>query len=111
MVESPLSGFEELVLLALVRLGEGAYGVAVHQEIESRTGRSASVTATYVALERLEHSGLAVSWVGDATPVRGGRAKKHFRLTPEGALALREARARVDRMWEGLDGHPDLAPQ
>ena len=104
----PLSDFEQLVLLAVVRLGDDAYGVTVHREIERRTGRSASVTATYAALERMEQRGFATSSIGEATPVRGGRAKKHFEVTPEGALALREARAHMERMWEGLDAHPDL---
>jgi len=104
----PLSDFEQLVLLAVVRLEDQAYGVTVHREIESRTGRSLSVTAAYAALERMEQRGLATSWTGEATPVRGGRAKKHFQVTPQGALALREARADLERMWEGLDAHPDL---
>jgi DNA-binding PadR family transcriptional regulator len=108
MGELPLSEFEQMVLLAVVRLEDEAYGVTVHREIESRTGRSASVTATYAALERMEQRGLATSRVGEATPVRGGRAKKHFQITPQGALALREARADMERMWKGLDAHPDL---
>lgn len=108
MDDVPLSDFEQLVLLAVVRLGQGAYGVTVHREIESRTGRSISVTATYAALERMEQRGLATSSIGEATPVRGGRAKKHFQVTPEGALALREARAHMERMWDGLEAHPDL---
>jgi len=108
MGDGALSEFEQLVLLAVVRLGDDAYGVAVSREIEARTGRSASVTATYGALERMEQRGLTTSWIGDATPVRGGRAKKHFRITSDGALALRQARAHVDRMWEGLADHPDL---
>lgn len=103
-----LSDFEQLVLLAVVRLDDDAYGVTVRREIETVTGRSASTTATYAALERLEQRGLVTSWVGEATPVRGGRAKKHFRLTTEGATALHEARAEMERMWEGVDAHPDL---
>jgi PadR family transcriptional regulator PadR len=103
-----LSEFEQLVLLAVVRLDEDAYGVTVCREIESVSGRSPSVTATYAALERMEQWRLVDSWVGEATPVRGGRAKKHFRIRPEGARALHNARAEMERMWEGLDAHPDL---
>jgi PadR family transcriptional regulator PadR len=108
MEDAPLSDFEQLVLLAVVRLGDDAYGVVVHREIERRTGRSVSITATYAALERMEQRGYAVSWTGEASPVRGGRAKKHFRVTPTGASALREARAHLERMWDGLESHPDL---
>lgn len=103
-----LSDFEQLVLLAVVRLEDEAYGVTVRREIEKRSGRSASTTATYAALERMEQRSLVESWVGEATPVRGGRAKKHFRLTARGAHALRAARAEMARMWDGLDAHPDL---
>ena len=103
-----LTDFEQRLLLAVLRLGEDAYGVTVRKEIESRTGRRASTTATYAALERLEHRGLVSSWVGEATPVRGGRAKKHFAVTPAGAAALRQARRALARMWEGLEAHPDL---
>ena len=103
-----LSDFEQLVLLAVVRLDDDAYGVTVRREIERVSGRSASMTATYAALERMEQRGFVASWVGEATPVRGGRAKKHFRLTAEGATSLHGARAEMARMWEGLDAHPDL---
>lgn len=103
-----LSDFEQLILLAVLRLATDAYGVNVRREIERVTRRSVSTTATYAALERMEQRGLVTSWVGEATPVRGGRAKKHFRLTAEGAGALHDARAEMERMWEGLDAHPDL---
>lgn len=87
MGDVPLSDSEQLVLLAVVRLGEGACGITVHREMEKRKGRSASVTATYAALKRMEQRGFATSSIGEAAPVRGGRAKKHFEVTPEGALA------------------------
>lgn len=103
-----LSDFEQLVLLAVVRLDDDAYGVTVRREIERVSGRPASTTATYAALERMEQRALVTSWVGDSTPVRGGRAKKHFRLTSEGAAALHDARTEMERMWEGLEAHPDL---
>ncbi|MGD2069959.1 MAG: helix-turn-helix transcriptional regulator [Gemmatimonadota bacterium] len=97
---------EQLVLLALAHLGEEAYGVTVQEEIEGRSGRSISIAAVYACLDRLERAGHAETWISDPTPERGGRAKKHFRLTPVGASALRQARAAMDRMWEGVGELP-----
>ena len=94
---------EQLVLLALARLRDDAYGVTVRQEIEERSGRPVSIASVYAALDRLERRGLAASWLSEPTPARGGRAKKHFRVTVEGADALEAARAGMERMWEGLD--------
>ena len=107
--KEPLTEFEQLVLLALVRLGNEAYGVKVREEIEQRTGRSVSVAATYAALDRLERRGQVRSWVAEATAVRGGRAKKHFRIEEAGATALRESRAAMARMWEGLEARRNLS--
>lgn len=98
-----LNETEQLVLLALARLGTGAYGVTVRQEIESRAGRPVSIAAVYAALDRLERRDLASSWLSAPTAARGGRAKKHFRLTAAGIDALEAARKAMDRMWEGLD--------
>lgn len=106
--KEPLTEFEQWVLLALVRLGEGAYGVTVREEIEERTGRSVSMAATYAALDRMEQRGYVSTWISEATAVRGGRAKKHFRLERAGATALRASRQASARMWEGLERHPDL---
>lgn len=103
-----LTEFEQMVLLAVARLGDGAYGVSVCEEIEQRTGRSVSVAAAYTALDRLEKRDMVRSWISDATPVRGGRAKKHFVLLPAGAEALHESRRAMARMWEELEGHPQL---
>ncbi len=104
----PLSQLEELVLLSLVRLGDDAYGMTIRQEIESRSGRPASIAAVYAALDRLERGRLVSSRQSAPLPERGGRARKHFRVLPVGAQALQDARQVMDRMWEGLDGHPDL---
>lgn len=98
-----LNETEQLVLLALARLREAAYGVTVRQEIEGRSQRPVSIAAVYAALDRLERRGFADPWFSEPTPERGGRAKKHFRLTSEGIEALDAARAAMDRMWEGLD--------
>jgi PadR family transcriptional regulator len=99
---------EQLILLSLVHLGEEAYGVPVRAEIETRAGRTVSLAAVYGALERLELRGYVASWLSDPLPERGGRARKHFQVTPAGARALRDARESMARMWRGLEGHPDL---
>ena len=75
-----LGEFEQLLLFALVRLGDDAYGVAIRQEVERRTGRMISAGAVYTALDRLEGRGFVSSRVGDPTPQRGGRRKRHYRL-------------------------------
>ncbi len=94
---------EELVLLALARLEEEGYGVTIQEEIEERGGSPVSLAAVYATLDRLEKQGYASSWQSDPTPERGGRAKRHFRLTPAGAQALLEAKEVRDRLWSGLD--------
>lgn len=98
-----LGEFEQLVLLAILRLGEEAYGVPIVEQIKERTGREASRTAVYVALTRLEKRGLVSSRLGDPTPERGGKAKRFFRLEPEAIERVREAKASLESMWEGLD--------
>ena len=87
----PLGEFEQLVLLALVRLGADAYGATVRREIEARAGRAVSISAVYTTLERLEQKGLVRSWVGEPTAERGGRRRKYFELLPAGARALNTA--------------------
>lgn len=99
---------EQLVLLALVRLGEDAYGVPIRTEIEGRAGRAISLAAVYAALDRLEVRGHVRSWLSEPLAERGGRARKHFEITPAGARAVRDARDAMARMWKGLEMHPDL---
>ena len=103
-----LTEFEQLVLLALVRLGEEAYGVTIREEIEDRAGRTVSLAAAYAALERMQQRGYVNSWVSEPQPVRGGRARKHFQIEAAGAQALRASRTAMQRMWDGLEAHPDL---
>lgn len=105
----PLTEFEQMIMLTVVRLGDDAYGVSICEEIERRARRTVSVASAYSALRRLDARGFVRSWEGSATPVRGGRAKKHFALLPDGAKALRESRRAMTLMWEGLEGHEDLA--
>ena len=82
-----------------------AYGVTVRREIERRTRQSVSVGALYTALDRLERKGYVSSSMSDPTPERGGRSKRHFQLRAAGATALRQARERLNRMWEGAPEH------
>lgn len=98
-----LSQLEEWVLLCLVRLGDEAYGVPIHQEMEERTHKSISIATVYTALDRLEKEGLVRSRLSSPLPERGGRAKRLYRLSVEGATALQRARRVLDSMWEGVD--------
>ena len=98
-----LSQLEQYVLLCLIRLGREAYGVPIHQEIEERLGRSVSIATIYSALDRLEKDGLIDSHLSDPLPERGGRAKRLFRLSSEGAVALHQSHRVYESMWEGVD--------
>jgi DNA-binding PadR family transcriptional regulator len=97
-----LGEFEQLVLLALVRLGDEAYGVTVHQEIEQRTGRSVALGAVYKTLARLEAKQLVGAYIGEPTAERGGRRKRHYRVLPAGRRALVRSVAALRRMTLGL---------
>ena len=99
----PLNETEHFVLLALLRMSAGAYAVPIRQEIEDRGGRNLSITAVYAALDRLERQGYVASWLSDPLPERGGRARKHYRPSPEGIVALQRERRALERMWEGLE--------
>lgn len=103
--------FEQQVLLAVWRLAENAYGATVRDELETRSGRSVAQGAVYVTLMRLEKKGLLVSRLSDPTPVRGGKAKRRFRITPEGIKGVREIRRVMDRLWDGLPERADAQPQ
>ena len=97
-----LGAFEQLVLAALVRLGDQAYGMAVRQEIAERTGRDVAIGAVYATLDRMEEKGLVVSRTGESTPERGGKAKRYFELTAAGEQALRDSVRQLERMVKGL---------
>ncbi len=86
-----LGEFEELLLLALLRLRDNAYGVTIRQELETVTGRATSIGAVYTTLERLEQKGYVSSYRGEATPERGGRAKRYFKIDGAGIQALNDA--------------------
>lgn len=101
-MSKPLSELEVLALAALARLGPDAYGVLIRQEIEDRTDRSISIGSLYKALHRLEQRKLVSSRLGVPTSVRGGRAKKHLTLEPEGRAALEASIRAVHDMVSGL---------
>jgi DNA-binding PadR family transcriptional regulator len=97
-----LGNLELMVLLALIRLGEDAYGVPISREIEERSGREVALGSVYATLERLEEKGLVSSDLGEPTPERGGRAKKYFRVTARGLREVRETQRALKRLWQGL---------
>jgi PadR family transcriptional regulator PadR len=99
---SPLGEFEHIVLLALLRLGEDAYGMSVRVTIQELTKRDISIGAIYTTLERLEQKGYVESRLGEATSKRGGRAKKYFSVTGIGRKALREVRETLEVLWQGI---------
>ena len=97
-----LGEFEYLLLAAAVRLGEDAYGAAIRLEIEAATKLPCSVGALYTTIDRLEAKGLLKTWMGDATPERGGRAKRMVRITAEGRQAATDFYKAVIRVSRGV---------
>ncbi len=98
-----LGEFEQLVLLAVLRLSKDAYAVTIRREIENQTGRAVSRGAVYTTLDRLENKGLIHSWMGQPQPTRSGKAKRYYHLEPDGIDALNEARDALRNMWTGLE--------
>ena len=98
-----LGDFEQLVLFAALRLGAEAYGASMQREIEACAGRSVSLTAVYTTLERLEQKGLVRSRMGEPTPQRGGRRRKHYALTARGEAAVRQAYRTLRLLTAGLE--------
>jgi len=97
-----LGEFELMVVLALIRLGDDAYGVPIAREIEQRSGREVALGSVYAALERLEEKGLVTSTLGDPTAERGGRAKRYFHVTAQGLRDVRETQRALTNLWRGL---------
>jgi DNA-binding PadR family transcriptional regulator len=97
-----LGGFELLVLLASLRLGDEAYGVPISNEIEASGARNVSIGSIYITLNRLERKGLVSSTIGEPTAARGGRAKTYFHLTAKGLREVRHARRSLIRLWQGV---------
>src|SRR5215207_11202746 len=98
-----LGEFEQLVLLALLRLGNGAYGATIRREIQDRTQREVPIGSVYVTLARLERKKMVVSYVGLPSKERGGRRRKHYLMNEPGARALGRAYRAVKAMSQGLE--------
>jgi PadR family transcriptional regulator PadR len=101
-----LNHIELLALIAMIRLGDQAYGVTIHEEIERAAGRGVSVAGVYSALDRLEQRGFARVWHSEPRAERGGRARRHYGLTAAGRETVKREREQALRMWRGLA--PDL---
>ena len=108
MPRQMLTDFELMLLLATLRIGNGAYGVEIAREIERTGGRRVLLGAAYAALERLERNELVVSTIGSPTAERGGRAKRFFRVTPRGLRAIKDAQQALVALWTDL---PQLTPR
>jgi PadR family transcriptional regulator PadR len=97
-----LSNFELMVMLAIIRIGDDAYGVSISTEIQKTTGSEVLLGSVYDALTRLQEKGLITSSMGEATPERGGRAKRHFRTTARGLKVVRDTQKSLVKLWKGL---------
>lgn len=101
---SALGEFEQIVLLAVLRLDDEAYAVSIAEEILRCTRRAVSRGSIYITLDRLETKGYLKSWLADPTPERGGRAKRYYAVRPRAVDALRECRRQLVALWSGLEG-------
>ena len=99
---SYLGEMELMVLLAVVRLSDEAYGVPISKELVTLAGREVALGSIYAALDRLERKNFVTSLLGDPTPERGGRAKRYFRVTPMGVRELRITRTALINLWSGI---------
>jgi PadR family transcriptional regulator PadR len=97
-----LGEFEQVVLLALLRLGENAYGAPIRQLLHDQINRDVAIGALYSTLERLENKALVSSTLGESTAERGGRAKRYFAVTAKGQTALKRTKEAMDHMWSGV---------
>jgi PadR family transcriptional regulator PadR len=97
-----LGNFELMLLLALIRLGDNAYGVTIASELEEKTGHEVILANVYAKLERLEKMGYAGSKLGDPTPERGGKAKRYFHVTSKGVRKVQETQRSLIKLWHGL---------
>ena len=94
--------FDLMILLAVLRLDEDAYGVPIATEIANTTGRTVALATVYAALDRLERRGWVSSRMGESTAERGGRAKRYFRVTAKGVREARAAKRALIKMWRGI---------
>jgi PadR family transcriptional regulator, regulatory protein PadR len=103
MPDTYLGEFEQVVLLAILRLGDDAYAIPVREEIGARTGRSVARGALYTALERLETKGCLTSRMSEPLPERGGRSRRYYTVTATGLAALRASREALLALWQGVE--------
>jgi len=103
MTEIYLGELEQIVLLAVLRLGDAAYAVPILEQIEAQTGRKIARGALYTALDRLETKGCLRSRIGDPLPERGGRSRRYFSVTPGAVRALKQSKQALLRLWNGLE--------
>ncbi len=102
-MRATLGEFEHIILLAILRLGDEAYGAAIIDHLETRTGREVSQAATYIVLKRLEEKGLVTSTLGGGGAERGGRPKRYFAVSSAGLERLRTSGNAIMTMWDGLE--------
>jgi PadR family transcriptional regulator PadR len=102
MARDLLTDLEMMLMLAVLRVGEDAYGVPIAREIEDTAGRTVALAVVYATLDRLEGRGLVTSSIGDPTPERGGRAKRFFRVTPKGLRQVRNTQTALTALWKGV---------
>ena len=100
-----LGEFEELVLLCVRRLGADAHSVAIQQALAEHAGREVMLGAIYAALDRAQRKGFTESWLGEPTPTRGGRAKRHYSVSARGEEVLSESRSVRDHLWTTAMDH------
>ena len=97
-----LTEFELMLLLAVLRLGDGAYGVSIAREIEQTAGRRVLLAAVYAALDRLDAQGLVTAMIGQPTAERGGRAKRYFTVTARGLYQVKQTQRALQALWDGI---------
>ena len=103
MVQAVIGHFEQMVLTAVLVLGDRAYGVTIREEVGSLAGKPIALGSVYATLDRLEEKGLVESWLSDPTPERGGRSKRHYQLLGAGSRALRDSVQASKRVWQAVD--------
>jgi PadR family transcriptional regulator, regulatory protein PadR len=105
---NPIGNLDLIAMSALIRLGDEGYGVSISHEIKETTGSEVALGTIYAVLQRLEREGMVKSWLGEATPERGGRAKRYFRMTAKGLKEVKQMRRVLGRLWQGV---PQLAEE
>jgi len=97
-----LTDLELMIVLAVLRVGDNAYGVTITRQIEETAGRSVPIALVYATLDRLQDRGLVLSWKGDPTPERGGRAKRFFEVTAKGIRQIKDTQRAFTALWKGI---------